>query len=259
MTDAAGTVRARYAYDPYGRRTKLSGDVDADFGFAGMFWASEANLYLTHFRAYDPNLGRWLSRDPLPNAERAQAPNLYGYVGNDPIDYIDPKGLFPTTMDLCVKEAGLCATLAGAGTAGGGAIAAAVEEGAPAAAAAAPEAESCAAAFADTAVPQALPPADTALSIQALVRGTRILIAPDYELVGLYYQLPATVAFVDENGQEILGNELDILTENLGWAQQYFEASFKDLAQSGLSPFERMMELGRILERSALIRGSNLF
>ena len=42
VTDASGNVRARYTYDPYGRRTKLTGDVEADFGFAGMFWSVEA-------------------------------------------------------------------------------------------------------------------------------------------------------------------------------------------------------------------------
>ena len=92
LTDASGDVRARYSYDPDGRRTKVSGDVDADFGFADMFWSFEASLALTHFRAYDPELGRWLSRDPLKNAEVREGPNLYAYVGNNPINLIDPLG-----------------------------------------------------------------------------------------------------------------------------------------------------------------------
>ena len=50
-----------------------------------MFWSSEISLALTHFRAYDPELGRWLSRDPLRNAEMKQGPNLYAYVRNDPV------------------------------------------------------------------------------------------------------------------------------------------------------------------------------
>lgn len=93
LIDSTGNVRARYDYDPFGRRTKIAGDLEADFGFAGMFWSPEANLSLTLFRAYDPELGRWLSRDPLANAEVAQGPNLYAYVANDPINLIDPLGL----------------------------------------------------------------------------------------------------------------------------------------------------------------------
>jgi RHS repeat-associated protein len=96
LTDAGGNVRARYSYDPYGRKTKVSGDVDADFGFAGMFWSSEASLALTRFRAYDPNLGRWLSRDPFKRAEAKEGPNLYAYVLNDPVNLIDPSGLLWT-------------------------------------------------------------------------------------------------------------------------------------------------------------------
>ena len=75
MTDASGNLRGRYSYDPFGRQTKISGNVDADFAFAGMFWSPEVSLSLTRFRAYDPNLGRWLSRDPLKNAEVIEGPN----------------------------------------------------------------------------------------------------------------------------------------------------------------------------------------
>jgi len=93
LTDGSGSVRARYAYDPYGRRTRLSGDLEADLGFAGMFWAAEAGLTITRFRAYDPELGRWLSRDPLGNAEVEEGPNLYVYAMNNPGNVVDPSGL----------------------------------------------------------------------------------------------------------------------------------------------------------------------
>jgi RHS repeat-associated protein len=93
LTDNSGNLRARYTYDPYGRRTRLAGDFDSDFGFAGMFWSPEVNLSLTYFRAFDPELGRWLSRDPLPDAEMKEGPNLYAYVQNNPINGTDPLGL----------------------------------------------------------------------------------------------------------------------------------------------------------------------
>jgi RHS repeat-associated protein len=98
VTDAGGIVRARYAYDPYGRRSRLTGDLDADFGFAGMFWCSEAALAVTRYRAYDPDLGRWLSRDQLSNAEVEEGPNLYAYVRGNPVNWVDPLGL------CCEKE-----------------------------------------------------------------------------------------------------------------------------------------------------------
>jgi RHS repeat-associated protein len=90
MVDANGTIRARYDYDPFGRMTKISGDLSADFGFAGNLYHQATNLNLTLFRAYDPNLGRWLSRDPI--GENGGL-NLYGYVGNNPVNLLDPLGL----------------------------------------------------------------------------------------------------------------------------------------------------------------------
>jgi RHS repeat-associated protein len=112
LTDSNGAVRARYTYDPFGRRKKISGDLDADFGFAQMVYASEADLDLAMFRAYDPSTSRWLSRDPLRTAEWQEGANLYTYVANDPISLIDPLGLEPVPVwngkfwyvPCCLKE-----------------------------------------------------------------------------------------------------------------------------------------------------------
>jgi RHS repeat-associated protein len=93
LTDSGGTLRARYAYDPFGRRTRVAGDIDTDFGFAGMFWSIEAGINLTWYRAYDPELGRWLSRDPLENGELDEGINLYAYVRNNPVNVTDSLGL----------------------------------------------------------------------------------------------------------------------------------------------------------------------
>ena len=65
LTDAAATVRARYGYDPYGKKSKVSGDLEADFGFTGLYFHDVSALNLAIYRAYDAGLGRWVSRDPI--------------------------------------------------------------------------------------------------------------------------------------------------------------------------------------------------
>ena len=93
LTDAAGALRARYAYDPYGRRTAnqiTTNAVEADFAFTGHYFHNPSSLPRALFRAYDPELGRWLSRDPI--GERGGM-NLHGYVHNRPVQFRDPRGL----------------------------------------------------------------------------------------------------------------------------------------------------------------------
>jgi RHS repeat-associated protein len=95
MCDSSGNIVARYDYDPYGRTTLVSGTNLSDFQYAGYYAHQPSGLYLTKYRAYDPNTARWLSRDPLPGVELSEGSNLYEYVRNEPINKNDPLGLFP--------------------------------------------------------------------------------------------------------------------------------------------------------------------
>src|SRR5207302_3997485 len=90
LTDGSGVVQARYDYDPYGRRTKISGTLDAAFGFTGHYYHAPSNLSLALYRGYDSDLGRWLSRDPI--GERGGV-NLYSYVNNTVMNATDGDGL----------------------------------------------------------------------------------------------------------------------------------------------------------------------
>jgi RHS repeat-associated protein len=110
MTDGNGTIQARYDYDPYGRRTKISGSLDADFSYAGMYYHAASGLNLTYFRPYDADLGRWLSRDPIGEMGGV---NLYGYVLNNPLNWLDPLGLFSWS---CFGRGVVNGVLWGAGT-----------------------------------------------------------------------------------------------------------------------------------------------
>jgi RHS repeat-associated protein len=90
MTDSSGMIHARYDYDPYGRLTKVQGDLDSDFTYAGYYNHSLTGLFATLNRFYDPDLGRWISRDPIGESGGI---NLYSYVVNEPIGWTDPEGL----------------------------------------------------------------------------------------------------------------------------------------------------------------------
>jgi uncharacterized protein RhaS with RHS repeats len=59
---------------------------------------------LTHHRVYDPALGRWLSRDPI--AENGGI-NLYGYVGGNFVNAVDPLGLSPEDCKKACAAKGL--------------------------------------------------------------------------------------------------------------------------------------------------------
>ncbi len=96
LLDSVGSVQATYEYDPYGRATKTSGAVDAFFGFTAHLASSERDLDLPVFRAYDPDLGRWMSEDPLGVKD---GPNKYAYVHDRPVSSTDSSGLCSDCRD----------------------------------------------------------------------------------------------------------------------------------------------------------------
>jgi RHS repeat-associated protein len=85
----SGATTASYDYAPWGKRTKISGTEEWSTGYTGHGW-HESGLSLAVYRPYDPDTGRWLSRDPI---QESGGINLYGYVGNGPVGLIDPMGL----------------------------------------------------------------------------------------------------------------------------------------------------------------------
>lgn len=91
LLSGGNEIAARYLYDPFGNIVSASGPM-AGFNRYG-FSSKErhhSGLILYERRAYDPNLQRWINQDPIGEAGGI---NLYGFVGNDPANYIDPFGL----------------------------------------------------------------------------------------------------------------------------------------------------------------------
>ena len=85
-----GKIGARYGYGLWGKRKKLSGEEETAKGFTGHYQHEGTGLVFAPYRVYSPELGRWLSRDPMGESGGV---NLYGYVLNDPVNAYDPDGL----------------------------------------------------------------------------------------------------------------------------------------------------------------------
>ncbi len=78
LIDGSQTARARYAYDVYGQRSAnqiTSSPVEASFGYTGHYFHVASGLHLAPYRAYNTQIGRWISRDPI---EEEGGLNLYG-------------------------------------------------------------------------------------------------------------------------------------------------------------------------------------
>jgi len=93
-----GIVVARYNYDPYGNLLGMSGPLaEANvYRFSSKEWCANAGLYYYGFRFYEPNLQRWLNRDPI--GERGGI-NMYGFVKNNAVNLIDLWGL-----EVCIYD-----------------------------------------------------------------------------------------------------------------------------------------------------------
>ncbi|MPM29932.1 hypothetical protein SDC9_76474 [bioreactor metagenome] len=93
LTNSSGTVVAHYEYSPFGVLTVAVGTYAAanPFRFSSEHYDSETGLVYYNYRYYSPDLGRWLSRDPIAEQDGC---NLYGMVDNVPLDLWDEHGLW---------------------------------------------------------------------------------------------------------------------------------------------------------------------
>jgi len=117
LLDAQQVVVAKYLYDPFGNTlSKARPLADGNsYRFSSQEYHHNSGLLLYLYRAYDPNLQRWLNRDPLGDVgfrvarnfgrvpllhiaimERGYSgPNLYEYLKNRSINLVDPFGMEP--------------------------------------------------------------------------------------------------------------------------------------------------------------------
>jgi RHS repeat-associated protein len=90
LTDANGVVRTRYNYSPYGVTQVIGEASENPFQFTARE-KDETGSYYYRARYYSPEMGRFISEDPIGLAGGS---NFYSYVRNAPVNWLDPLGLW---------------------------------------------------------------------------------------------------------------------------------------------------------------------
>ncbi|MBK9260810.1 MAG: type IV secretion protein Rhs, partial [Polyangiaceae bacterium] len=101
VTNEKGTQVEKRSYDAFGQRRNViwgspppvSFTSKVTKGFTGHEEADEFGLVNMKGRFFDPRTGRFLSTDPIiANVYNGQSFNVYSYVWNNPLAFVDPSG-----------------------------------------------------------------------------------------------------------------------------------------------------------------------
>jgi len=99
--DSNGDILHTYRYDAFGNQLNGEETNTNPFRFAGEYYDWETGFIYLRARFYNPAIGRFISEDPywtIFNIQSSvgammQAANLYAFVANNPVMFIDPSGL----------------------------------------------------------------------------------------------------------------------------------------------------------------------
>jgi RHS repeat-associated protein len=95
---ATGAIAQRMDYDAFGNVIEDTNPGFQPFGYAGGLYDRDTGLVRFGARDYDPEIGRWTAKDPVGFAGRNA--NLYSYTDQNPVDHIDPSGLWQVTVGI---------------------------------------------------------------------------------------------------------------------------------------------------------------
>ena len=96
VSTSDGTVAQEIDYDAFGRVMLDTNPGFQPFGFGGGLYDPQTGLVHFGARDYDPEVGRWTSKDPALFGGNSE--NLYDYTMVDPVNRRDPKGLWQVTI-----------------------------------------------------------------------------------------------------------------------------------------------------------------
>jgi RHS repeat-associated protein len=95
VTDEAGATAASFEYDAWGNILTETGTFASQvpYRYAGYRYDAETKLYYLQQRYYNPDIGRFLTLDPvLGDKENPITQNGYAYADNNPVNLVDPDG-----------------------------------------------------------------------------------------------------------------------------------------------------------------------
>lgn len=90
VNSSTGQVVQKIKYSEWGAVLSDTNPGLQPFGFAGGLYDNDTKLLKFGARSYDPEVGRWINKDPI--LFDGGDTNIYSYVLNDPINLIDPEG-----------------------------------------------------------------------------------------------------------------------------------------------------------------------
>lgn len=113
ITDTEGNLLTNYQYDAYGNIISdiLENDTNP-FAYCGEYLDKETGLIYLRNRYYDPEVGRFITQDPIKDGL-----NWYSYCGGNPVIFVDPWGLKWIPLRETVENAGGTVTYKGEGSA----------------------------------------------------------------------------------------------------------------------------------------------
>ena len=93
MTDERGKVIKTYEYDSFGNEVNPDSKDENPFRYCGEYYDKETEEIYLRARYYEPNVGRFLTRDTYTGEEdEPESLHLYAYCGNDGVNMVDPSG-----------------------------------------------------------------------------------------------------------------------------------------------------------------------
>lgn len=103
LTDSSANTSSTMRYDPFGNY-KYTQYLPPTYNFSGQKYDSESDLTYMRARYFDPEMMRFISKDPNPGKlSNPLTQNPYAYAHNNPANFSDPSG--ECIWDVCAAEA----------------------------------------------------------------------------------------------------------------------------------------------------------